>query len=186
MCTKNVSGRFRAKRNVETFYKREITHLFSECEKKKLDMILHRRWFWPEMIQYYILHPTRSFGLCRLSTASNHLMFMTWRGEETEEEKRKKTNAQQQTPAVRSSQLFLWLSVYGVCVWCADFFCYVCIGFSSCNAESLIYSPIFSNYNKLLGFFSLHCLLFQCVYVKSPCFAHAAECSAVSLNTSTQ
>lgn len=80
-------------------------------------------------------------------------MFMTWRGEEAEEEKKKKTNAQQQTPAVRSSQLFLWLSVYGVCVWCADFFCYVCIGFSSCNAESLIYSPIFSNYNKLLGFF---------------------------------
>lgn len=186
MCTKNVSGRFRAKRNVETFYKREITHLFSECEKKKIgyDIASPLILAWNDSVLHSPSHSIFRFVSVEHCIEPFNVHDLTRRRSRRREEK--KTNAQQQTPAVRSSQLFLWLSVYGVCVWCADFFCYVCIGFSSCNAESLIYSPIFSNYNKLLGFFSLHCLLFQCVYVKSPCFAHAAECSAVSLNTSTQ
>lgn len=121
-------------------------------------------------------------------------MFMNWRQEEAKEEKIN-THNNNKHPAVRrarncfSACLFMAGLCVCVCVWCADFFCYMlCLHrFRSCNAESLIYSPIFSNYNKLCGvFFCLHCLLFRCVYVEkeTPCFCSCwGNVYQFSLNT---
>lgn len=106
VCTKHFQP-IQAERNVEIFYKREITHLFSECEKKKIASSL-------------ILILAKWFALSHSVDGIECL----WLDREEERVLMKKTNAQQQqtAPATNRSQLF-----FVVCFWCLleDFFCYV-------------------------------------------------------------